>query len=248
VVLFGYHLLYCLVVQLIITKIKVGETLQLGIVSLSLLSIAVYLFKGNSFVIELRNLYLTNEGATFVGYMFHYVNAITVSILLIYSLTKLKTNKLIDEQIFTYANWITVFLGVAFLSMELDHIVVMSAFDSTLEIVDAFTVQFHIKDILSQNHKIGYAILWGISSFTIMVLGMKKKNKTLRIISLVLFFITLLKLFIVDIKNISEGGKILAFILLGVLLLIISFMYQKLKNLILDVDENTPETPNSNEE
>jgi hypothetical protein len=37
-----------------------------------------------------------------------------------------------------------------------------------------------------------------------------------------------------DIQEMSEGGKIAAFISLGVLLLIISFMYQKLKKLLTD--------------
>ena len=59
------------------------------------------------------------------------------------------------------------------------------------------------------------------------------KIKHLRIISLSLFLITLLKLFLVDIKGISEGGKIAAFISLGVLLLVVSFMYQRLKKLLL---------------
>jgi uncharacterized membrane protein len=48
--------------------------------------------------------------------------------------------------------------------------------------------------------------------------------------------ITLLKLFLLDIRGISEGGKIAAFISLGVLLLIVSFMYQRLKKILL-VDE-----------
>jgi uncharacterized membrane protein len=67
-----------------------------------------------------------------------------------------------------------------------------------------------------------------------MWLGMRHKNKTLRIAALSLFAVALLKLFFADIRNVSEGGKILAFILLGVLLLTISFMYQKLKKILID--------------
>ena len=37
-----------------------------------------------------------------------------------------------------------------------------------------------------------------------------------------------------DIKDASEAGKIVAFIILGVVLLIISFMYQKIKALLID--------------
>ncbi|MBI3483088.1 MAG: DUF2339 domain-containing protein, partial [Bacteroidetes bacterium] len=75
--------------------------------------------------------------------------------------------------------------------------------------------------------------LWGLSSFILIAVGLKKKNKTLRIISLTMFLITLLKLFLIDIRGISEGGKIAAFISLGILLLIVSFMYQRLKKLLL---------------
>lgn len=87
---------------------------------------------------------------------------------------------------------------------------------------------------LSFTQKTAYAIVWGISSFVLMILGMKKKVKLLRILSLSLFAITLIKLFAYDIADISEGGKIVAFTLLGVLLLIISFMYQKLKKMVID--------------
>ncbi len=89
-------------------------------------------------------------------------------------------------------------------------------------------------DILQDTQKTGYTILWGVSSFILMILGMKLKKQTLRIFSLALFAITLIKLFVYDISNISEGGKIIAFILLGVLLLVISFMYQKVKKLVAD--------------
>ncbi len=83
-------------------------------------------------------------------------------------------------------------------------------------------------------------ILWGVCSFWFMWLGMKYKFKTLRIISLVLFLVTLLKLFMFDISNIPAAGKIAAFFCLGVLLLIVSFMYQRLKNLIINDEEKKP--------
>ena len=58
--------------------------------------------------------------------------------------------------------------------------------------------------------------------------------KPLRVAALLVFAFALCKLFMFDIRNIAPGGKILAFILLGVLLLIISFMYQRLKKIIID--------------
>ena len=83
-------------------------------------------------------------------------------------------------------------------------------------------------------YKAGLSILWSICSFIMMWLGMHFKFRPLRIISLSLFTLTLVKLFIYDIRNIPPGGKIAAFILLGVLLLTVSFMYQRLKRIIID--------------
>ena len=88
--------------------------------------------------------------------------------------------------------------------------------------------------------KTALPVLWGLISFAMMWLGMRYKVLTLRIVSLTLFSITLLKLFIFDISNIPPAGKIAAFFCLGILLLIISFMYQKVKKIIV-ADERPKE-------
>ncbi|MDP4218667.1 MAG: DUF2339 domain-containing protein, partial [Bacteroidota bacterium] len=59
----------------------------------------------------------------------------------------------------------------------------------------------------------------------------------LRVLSLVIFSITLLKLFLFDIRDIPVAGKIAAFFCLGVLLLVVSFMYQRLKKIIIEDEE-----------
>ncbi|MGN6494466.1 MAG: DUF2339 domain-containing protein, partial [Agriterribacter sp.] len=91
-----------------------------------------------------------------------------------------------------------------------------------------------LSDIQRVYVKTGLPILWGLSSFVLMWLGMRFKYRPLRIISLVLFAVTLLKLFLFDIRNIPVAGKIAAFFSLGVLLLIVSFMYQRLKRIIIE--------------
>jgi len=85
--------------------------------------------------------------------------------------------------------------------------------------------------------KIGLPIIWGACAFLFMRAGMVQKNRTLRIISLTLLLVTVVKLFTNDISNASEIGKIIAFICLGIVLLVISFMYQRIKKLIFEVDE-----------
>ena len=85
--------------------------------------------------------------------------------------------------------------------------------------------------------KTGLPVLWGILAFILLLLGIKKQIKHLRIIALTLLGLTIVKLFVYDISNVSETGKIIAFILLGVLILIISFVYQKIKVLVIDEDK-----------
>lgn len=89
--------------------------------------------------------------------------------------------------------------------------------------------------------KTGFPILWGILAFIFLIVGIKKQQKSLRIIALSLLGLTILKLFLYDISNISETGKIISFILLGILILIISFVYQKIKVLVID-ENKTQET------
>jgi hypothetical protein len=83
----------------------------------------------------------------------------------------------------------------------------------------------------------GLPILWGLCSFIFMWMGMRHKFRPLRIISLALFSVTLLKLFLYDIQDIPVAGKIAAFFCLGVILLIVSFMYQRLKKIIIEDEE-----------
>lgn len=87
-------------------------------------------------------------------------------------------------------------------------------------------------------YKAGLSILWSICSFTLIWLGIRNNFQPLRILGLTLFTITLVKLFFYDIRNIPPGGKIAAFILLGILLLTVSFMYQRLKKILIDKPES----------
>jgi uncharacterized membrane protein len=127
-------------------------------------------------------------------------------------------------------SWFYVAFFVFLASTELDNIVLLVGGSES-----------NFGHLLHQNHKIGFPILWGITSFLLIAVGLKMRLKHLRIISLTLFLVTLIKLFAVDIRGISEGGKIAAFISLGVLLLIVSFMYQRLKKILLTDDKPAAE-------
>lgn len=86
----------------------------------------------------------------------------------------------------------------------------------------------------SESYKLGLSIFWGMYSLLLIALGIWKNKKHLRIGAISLFGITLLKLFLYDISHLNTLSKTIVFLSLGVLLLIISFLYNKFKHIITD--------------
>ncbi|MFT5778100.1 MAG: putative membrane protein [Crocinitomicaceae bacterium] len=130
------------------------------------------------------------------------------------------------------------------------------ALHKTLEIILHGTfVWFMSSEIVHWRHmqadqdyyRTGLSILWGVYSFALIAFGIWKRKPHLRIIGLIIFGVTLLKLFLYDIAYSGTGSKTIAFISLGILLLVISFLYNKYKHLISDEEEEAKEPEKSQE-
>jgi hypothetical protein len=112
-------------------------------------------------------------------------------------------------------------------------------FDVTLNIVLLWMLSSELQNILAlngiaQTDKLGISILWGVYSLLLIVIGIWKNLKHLRIAAIVLFGATLVKLFIYDLSQLSTISKTILFVSLGLLLLIISFLYNKYKGIIVE--------------
>ena len=70
-----------------------------------------------------------------------------------------------------------------------------------------------------------------------MVLGMRRHQKILRVFALSVFGLVILKLVAIDLWQWPTIGRIVVFILLGVILLVLSFLYQRLKSALFRDDE-----------
>jgi len=67
----------------------------------------------------------------------------------------------------------------------------------------------------------------GQRSLAISIVGFARKYPTARWVALTLFGLTVLKVLVVDMARIDKSLRILRFLLLGLLLLIVSFLYHK---------------------
>jgi uncharacterized membrane protein len=90
----------------------------------------------------------------------------------------------------------------------------------------------------SEMYRLGLSILWGVYALLLVVIGIWKNKKHLRIEAIALFAITLLKLFFYDMSRLGTIRKTIVFLSLGVLLLVISFLYNKFRNIISQANEN----------
>lgn len=79
------------------------------------------------------------------------------------------------------------------------------------------------------SHKIGLSLIWGLIAVISIAFGIMKSKTYLRIISIALIAVTLIKLFFYDISHLSTVAKTVIFIGLGLLMLIASFLYNKYK-------------------
>ncbi|MCS4239412.1 DUF2339 domain-containing protein [Myroides odoratus] len=111
-------------------------------------------------------------------------------------------------------------------SVELDNLVVWMV--STEEMYKA---------VLSDVHAYGYPILWGLMAMLLMIIGMNKEKAELRKLSLISFGIIILKFYLYDVWRMNQGGKIASFVVLGVILLVVSFLLERIKLLLKDKEE-----------
>jgi hypothetical protein len=73
----------------------------------------------------------------------------------------------------------------------------------------------------------GMTILWAVSALAAILYGMKKRRVPHRYFGLGLFALATLKVLIVDSSELKGLERIGAFIITGILLLVLSFAYQK---------------------
>lgn len=160
------------------------------------------------------------------------IHLITLPVIayIVYLLIKQLRSK--SEGAFKVLSWVMVILSVIVLSVELDTLVVMAV---------GHAENYHA--LLYDVHTFGYPILWGLIAGGLMVWGLKGKEVLLRKISLISFAVIIVKFYAYDVWYMSQAGRIVSFVILGVILLSVSFMQQKIKTLVKE-DIDTSETEN----
>ncbi|WP_281232001.1 DUF2339 domain-containing protein [Flavobacterium gelatinilyticum] len=255
-----YHLLFSAVLAGFLAKKKTDTGYQ-GAALIALINIILFAFWFSYYAFnEHEDIIIFGSGQPIAFYL-HYISLL-ITIYLGYLVYKINSKKTVfsffSKKSFVWAaSFIIVYIASSELMLHGFKFLNSPVTAAQIQQTDMFKIDKlntnYIRETLAEDNiemarikiiKTGFPVLWGILAFVFLIIGIKKQNKSLRIIALSLLGLTILKLFIYDISNISETGKIISFILLGILILIISFVYQKIK--VLVIDENKPESNETN--
>jgi len=89
-------------------------------------------------------------------------------------------------------------------------------------------------------------IIWAILSCIFIYFGLKKQLPEFNKIGFTLLGIMIFKLYAFDVWQMDNVSRIIAFIILGIILLLSSFMFQRLKNLIKNLVDKREEFSDKN--
>lgn len=210
----NFTLLYLSIIFFVIEKKVKNAALEIVALLFSGFTLFIYLVAGLYAQADLIHSYTNPTETTATGFfavIIHYISLLILGIFVYriyrYFINRQEKNRPVFEILFSI-------LLIWILSAEM--LIWLNAFN------------------IYENNKLGLSILWGSSSLILISYGIWKNKKHLRVLAIILFGITLLKLFFYDIVHLNTIRKTIVFVSLGILLLIISFLYNKYKHLILD--------------
>lgn len=99
----------------------------------------------------------------------------------------------------------------------------------------------HWMDIggFSNEYKLGLSIIFAVYALALVITGISKKLKHIRMGGIILFGITLCKVLFYDLSSLSTISKTVVLIVLGTIMLIASFLYNKFKDSIFGNEAET---------
>lgn len=169
--------------------------------------------------------YIASNNLLLVEIVLHYLELLLVfSLIYITSLKINSYNYSAFKEFFKFLLMLLCFFITLICCFEYDYLsILISEFS-----FDKLTYEKY-QIIITSNVYLPYSIVTLICSSLMMIFGVNIKNKITQITSLVVFGITIFKIIYLDFTMISDSAKSFAFIVIGVLLLSLSWYYNSTK-------------------
>jgi len=191
------------------------------LIVLSLFINGIFLFEGLYTLSNLRDLYIsTGQNAATSFAMVRYVSLAALVLLWLSARNSFRVFKPAENVKRSFSNLFNITL-LTIVSNEFVHWMDLAGYQN--------------------QYKLGLSLIWGTYALALLFTGMIKKKKHFRIFAILLFAVTLLKLFFYDLISLSTISKTIVLVLLGIILLLASFLYNKYKDLLFANDETVVE-------
>ena len=123
-----------------------------------------------------------------------------------------------------YGLWWLVALNVA----------VFAIFALSFEANDYFAREIAVADSegsewreMQLARQLSLSVIWALYGGGMLAVGFWRGNRLLRVMALGLLALTIVKVFLVDLSSLDRVYRIVSFIVLGAILLLVSFLYQR---------------------
>ncbi|WP_336959906.1 DUF2339 domain-containing protein [Chryseobacterium contaminans] len=222
-----YSIYYIFILLFFRKKLNITQFLQTGLIyvifSLIIVNISI---TTSSVVTDILSKQLQNN-----FYLLHLLQWIPFIFL---SLKIIPDTKFHQSKI---SYWVISLAFIISISCELRHLYVMT---SAHDIVDSYAVKNHFNILY-------LPIIWTILASVFIYIGLRKNIQEYNKVGFGLIGLMVLKLYGYDVWQMDNISRISAFIALGVILLLSSFTFQRLKNIIKNMVD-TKEKNKKNEE
>lgn len=212
-ILFSIYYLFTLL--LLKEKLSLSSSFQTGLIYLFLFLVAVHVSFSAS---EVSASILSHT----IPFSFYYIHLLYwLPFLYLYAMTPRSS----DFYTTKISYWIISFVFVLSVSSTFYHLYILTTAN---DIPSSYKV--------SQHFNILYLpILWTVIATAFIYIGLQKKNQEYNKIGFALIGIMVVKLYAYDVWQMDNISRIIAFIILGIILLLSSFMFQRLKNIIANL-------------
>ncbi|HEX7314127.1 MAG TPA: DUF2339 domain-containing protein, partial [Pyrinomonadaceae bacterium] len=97
--------------------------------------------------------------------------------------------------------------------------------------------------------QLSLSVVWAVYGAGLLLVGRVRRSRLLRLMALALLGLTTLKVFFLDLSALDRAYRIVSFIVLGAILLAVSYLYQKSQQRAASeaVEEEAPPAPDPSE-
>ncbi len=230
IIIFGtamlFSLYYIFTILLFRRKLEIGQILETGLLYTFLFLIILdVVMAGSGLMTDI----VINKIA--MNYYFMYGLYL---IPLIYTIVKILPESDFFKIPFSY--WLLATALVITVSMELFHMYILMFSENAKEMekLQEYFTLLHLP------------IIWAVLASLLIYKGLKTTDHEYGKAGFALLGITIIKLYFYDVWKMDNVSRIIAFIILGIILLLSSFLFQRLKNIVTAMVEKKNETNEEN--